>query len=124
PPDPQELGLPPSPDLVLVSALRGWGIESLLERIEAALVEELPTVEVMIPYAESRLVNLFRRRGRVVSEQHTAEGTVLRGELPRPVARAFTPYLREGRRASGDGQAARRPRAPAQKPDQKPCQKP
>jgi len=117
PPDPQELGLPPSPDLVLVSALRGWGIDALLERIEATLVGEVPTVEVMIPYAEGRLVDLFRRRGRVVSEQHTAEGTVLRGELPRPVARAFTPYLRPGGKTRGDGQATRRPRAPARKPN-------
>src|SRR5262249_41296984 len=118
PPDPQELGLPPSPDLVLVSALRGWGIDALLEGIEAVLVEALPTVEVLIPYGDSRLVDLFRRRGRVVAEQHTAAGTVLRGGLPRPVARAFTPYLRPRRRASGDGQAARRPRASAKTPDQ------
>jgi GTPase len=100
PPDPADLGVPPSPDVVLVSALRGWGLEALRERIETALAGEQPVVEVAIPYAESRLVNLFRRRGRVISERYTDEGTVLRGQMPHTIARAFAPYLRRKRRVS------------------------
>jgi len=112
PPDPEELGLPPSPDVVLVSALRGWGLDDLLERCDRALVEEQPTVEVMIPYDQSRLVALFRRRGRVVSERHTEEGTVLRGQLPRSIERAFAPYLRRRRAARDDADGhVRLPRA-------------
>ncbi len=100
PPDPETLGLPPSPDVVLVSALRGWGLDELLERIETVLAAEQPVVEVAIPYSESRLVDLFRRRGRVLSERYTEEGTVLRGQMPRAIERTFAPYLRRKRRAS------------------------
>jgi GTP-binding protein HflX len=100
-PDPEDLGLPPSADVVLVSATRGWGLEELLARVEVVLSEEQPTVEVAIPYAESRLVDLFRRRGRVISERHTADGTVLRGQMPRAIERTFAPYLRRRRRAAG-----------------------
>jgi GTP-binding protein HflX len=100
PPDPETVGLPPSPDVVLVSATRGWGLDELLERIESVLSAEQPVVEVAIPYAESRLVNLFRRRGRVISERYTEEGTVLRGQMPRAIERAFAPYLRRKRRTS------------------------
>jgi GTPase len=100
-PDPEDLGLPPSADVVLVSATRGWGLDELLARVEVVLAEEHPTVEVAIPYAESRLVDLFRRRGRVISERHTADGTVLRGQMPRAIERTFAPYLRRRRRAAG-----------------------
>ena len=109
PPNPADLGLPPSPDVVLVSARRGWGLDALRERIEAVLTEELPTVEVAIPFAEGRLVNLFRRRGRVLSERYTEEGTVLRGQLPRAIQRAFAPYVR--RRSRAPSAAARTRRA-------------
>jgi len=101
PPDPGDLGLPPSPDVVLVSALRGWGLDALLGRIETKLAAEQPIVEVAIPYSESRLVDLFRRRGRVISERYTEDGTILRGQLPRAVERAFAPYLRRRRRSTG-----------------------
>ena len=100
PPNPEDLGLPPSPDMVLTSAVRGWGLEELRERIETMLAGEQPIVEVAIPYSESRLVNLFRRRGRVISERYTDEGTVLRGQMPRTIERAFAPYLRRRRRPS------------------------
>jgi GTPase len=100
-PDPEALGLPPSADVVLVSARRGWGLDELLSQLGTALAEELPTVEVQIPYTEGQLVDLFRRRGRVISERHTADGTVLRGQLPRAVERTFAPYLRRRRRAAG-----------------------
>ena len=58
-------------------------------------LRDQPIVEVAIPYSESRLVNLFRRRGRVISERYTEEGTVLRGQMPRTIERARNGYLAE-----------------------------
>jgi GTPase len=109
PPDPADLGLPVSADIVLVSALRGWGLDALLRRCETVLADELPLVEVAIPYADSRLVALFRRRGRVVSERHTDEGTVLSGQLPRSLDRVFAPYLRRRRKPARARAAGGRP---------------
>ncbi|HZU05419.1 MAG TPA: GTPase HflX [Chloroflexota bacterium] len=116
-PEPAELGVPPSPDVVLVSALRGWGLDQLRHRIEAVLTEELPLVEVTIPYAQGELVNLFRRRGRVLAERYTPAGTVIRGQLPRALYPVFAPYLRQrrARAAEGDRQrAAPLPAAPGE----------
>ena len=107
-PGPEDVGLPPSPDVILTSALRGWGLDELLERIETVLAAEQPIVEVAIPYSESRLVNLFRRRGRVISERYTEDGTVLRGQMPRTIERAFAPYLRRRRRPSAPADGAPR----------------
>lgn len=109
-PTPAELGLPASLDTVLVSARRGWGLAELCARIEAALAATMSTVEVLVPYSEGRLVDLFRRRGRVLAERHEAAGTVLRGQLPSALRGVFAPYLRHGAaaRAARGGRVSRR----------------
>jgi GTPase len=100
PPGAAELGLPPSDEIVLVSAVREWGLPELQRCIEDALAETLPTIEVAIPYEQGRLVTLFRQRGRVTYEGHTQHGTILRGQLPYTMHRAFEPYLRGPRSVS------------------------
>ena len=83
----------PVPDTVLISAERGWGIEGLLEKIDEVLNAQSPEIEVRIPYDQSKLVDLFRRRGAVDAEEHTAEGTVLRGKIPRRYLWRFAAYV-------------------------------
>lgn len=101
---PEALGLDPVPDTVLVSAEKGWGVGSLLEMMDDALNAQSPEVEVRIPYSRSELVDLFRRRGAVASEDHTPEGTLLRGRIPRRYEWRFEPYrvnVDSGANASG-----------------------
>lgn len=90
---PQALGMSPVPSTVLVSARKGWGMESLKQEIEDALNAASPRVEVMVPYWASDLVDLFRRRGVVELEEHGPKGTILRGRLPARYAAQFRPYL-------------------------------
>jgi GTP-binding protein HflX len=113
PPTPSELGLPPSDDIVVVSAVREWGLLELAQRIEDALAAAMTTIEVAIPYDQGRLVTLFRQRGRVISESHTQHGTILRGQLPAGMHRAFAPYVR----ARPSAAARRRARASASRRD-------
>jgi len=89
---PEALGLEPVPDTVLVSATRGWGIDRLKSVIEEMLNTQAPRIEVRIPYDEGGLVDLFRRKGVVESEEHTPDGTVLRGRLPAHLAASFERY--------------------------------
>lgn len=89
---PDALGLEPVPGTALVSAERGWGVESLLRLIDETLNAQSPETEVEIPYANSELVELFRRHGAVESEIHTTNGTKLRGRLPRRFVSRFEPY--------------------------------
>ena len=94
---PEALGLEPVPGTVLVSATRGWGIERLKTAIEETLNAQSTPIEVVIPYTQSALVDLFRRKGLVGSEEHIAEGTVLRGRVPAHLATLFDSFQRKRR---------------------------
>ncbi len=66
-----------SPNALFVSGATGQGLEGLLDRIavEASRAEE--TVEVLVPYTRGELVRLAHERARIITEEHTAEGTHL-----------------------------------------------
>lgn len=101
---PEALGLQPLPDTVLVSAEKGWGVTRLLKVIDESLNESSPEIQVTIPYAASELVDLFRRKGAVSAEDHTPEGTLLRGRIPRRYVTRFDPYISDrGDRSAGEG---------------------
>lgn len=94
---PEAFGLESVPDTSLVSAEKGWGLGPLLKAIGDMLNSASTEITVTIPYGASELVNLFRRKGVVSAEEHTPEGTLLRGRIPRRYADQFSPYeLRRG----------------------------
>ncbi len=74
------------PDGVVISALKGWGLEALLSRIEEALRERMVPVTVHIPYGKDNLVAMFHRMGIVEDERYTSNGTLLQGRVPPNVA--------------------------------------
>lgn len=81
------------PNAVVVSALRGSGLELLQSRIAQLVSADFVSVTVRIPYDATELVNLFRSRGRVEREDHRAEGTVITGKLPAGLLPSFQPFL-------------------------------
>jgi len=88
-------------DQIAISARLGIGLDKLLARIESILAEEMVAIEVEIPYKANELVALFRRRGRVETEEYMASGTRVRGRLPRKLVSLFEPYLAAGRGVIG-----------------------
>ena len=84
-----ELGIPT--DHVAVSALHRWGLDTLLQRIEAVLDRENVDLEVTVPYNRQDLVTLFRERGRITAEAYGEEGIRLSGRLPRRYVPHFEP---------------------------------
>ncbi len=76
----------------LVSARTGKGIEELLIMIEAAMVQLLQPVEVLIPYTRGDLLSLFYERGQVDQEKHTGEGVHLFGRVPERLIPVFEPF--------------------------------
>ncbi len=74
------------PNGVVISALKGWGLEELLSRIEEALRAHMVPLVVHIPYGKDDLVALFHRMGIVEDEQYTSKGTLLQGRVPPNVA--------------------------------------
>jgi GTP-binding protein HflX len=82
-----ELGIPT--DHVAISALHGWGLDTLLQRIETVLDRENVDLDVTIPYNRQDLVSLFRERGRITGEEYVEEGIRLSGRLPKRYVRRF-----------------------------------
>ncbi|MBQ7090219.1 MAG: GTPase HflX [Clostridia bacterium] len=62
------------PNAVWISALKGGGIEILLDAIAAALPKDRKRVTMLIPYRQGALAERCRREGAVESEEYTPEG--------------------------------------------------
>jgi GTP-binding protein HflX len=77
------------PDAVPISALTGEGLSRLLARVEEMLEAQMAQVDVLIPYDEGELVDLFHRRGLIQKEEHTQHGTHIEGLIPRKLAGHF-----------------------------------
>ncbi len=80
------------PDGVALSALTGSGLPQLREGIEETLIDLMAPVEVLIPYKEGELVDLFHRVGVVMRQEHRPDGTLLSGRLPQSVLGRFRAY--------------------------------
>lgn len=80
------------PDAIPISAQRGLGLETLLERVEDALGSQLVEVRVRIPYHAAELVNVFHRKGIIVKQEYSPEGTLLEGKIPAALARELERY--------------------------------
>jgi len=65
------------PHSVVVSAKTGQGIDELLSAIERDLPRPRIEVTALVPYSQGALLARAHRDGVVLSEEHTAEGTLL-----------------------------------------------
>ena len=78
--------------VVPVSALTGQGIEELLVALEAAMVQALHPLHVLLPYKRGDLMSLFHERGQVDAETHGGDGVDIYGRLPSRLLPYFEPY--------------------------------
>lgn len=86
-----DLGLPD--DYVAVSAERGWGLDTLRQRIEDTLGQRFVPLAVLIPYKRNDLVALWHQRGVVESEEYVGEGTRIVGRVPGALAAQLAQFL-------------------------------
>lgn len=77
------------PNSVAISALKGRGVLELVRCVEEMFEAQMAQVDVLIPYEQGELVDLFHRRGLIHEEEHTAHGTHIVGLLPRELAGRF-----------------------------------
>jgi GTP-binding protein HflX len=77
------------PRAVLVSALTGEGIDTLIERIEEEFARTLREVALLIPYGEgTRLAELYELAGELERDE-TPDGVVVRARLPAGAASRY-----------------------------------
>lgn len=72
-------------EAAFISAATGDGVEALLARAEHLLGAGHATAELLIPYDKYEAMALIRAQGRILSEEHAAEGTRIRAQLPQGV---------------------------------------
>jgi GTP-binding protein HflX len=87
--------LPVKMPSVQVSALTGEGMDDLRLMLEAALDQYSLPIAVQLPYNRGDLMSMFYERGQVEEEQHSVDGTFLRGRLPKRLQPYFDGYVVE-----------------------------
>jgi GTP-binding protein HflX len=75
-----------------VSARTGQGIEELLGLIDNELPRPSVEIEALVPYTHGKLVARAHTEGEVISEEHTAEGTLLKARVHEELAADLAPY--------------------------------
>ena len=65
---------PYDPDVLLVRAKTGYGLDSLLAMIDEILAHRVRTTEVLLPYYKLALADVFRTRGSVLAEEYRENG--------------------------------------------------
>ena len=66
---------PAFPGAILISAKTGEGLDELKNAIAAALQESYAPTSFRIPFSRYGILSEIRGIGRVITEEHTAEGT-------------------------------------------------
>ncbi len=97
PGDVRGLGMERFPNPVPIAAAHGSGVPEMLGVVEAILDAQSDAVpmSVLLPYAAGALLNTFRERGTIATEQYEEGGMLVTGTLPRRHLDAFRPYLVE-----------------------------
>jgi len=84
------------PHSVVVSCRTGQGIDELLAAIERDLPSPDVEVHALVPYERGSLVSRIHRDGIVQSEEHTADGTLVRARVGLALAAELAPYALVG----------------------------
>jgi GTP-binding protein HflX len=85
------------PDAVLVSAVTGEGVDTLIARIEEEFARTLLDVELLIPFGEgTHLAELYEAAGDLEREE-TPDGVLVRARLPAGVAPRYERFALDAR---------------------------
>ena len=84
---------PYDPDVLLVSAKTGYGLDSLLAKIDEILAHRVCTIEVLLPYDKLALADVFRTRGSVLAEEYRENGVYYKATVKVDDLHRFEAYL-------------------------------
>lgn len=78
---------------VMISALMGINIDLLLREIENALSVKTASFSFLVPFSEGKTVNEIRTNGKIISEEFTENGTLLKAIIPIYIADKYKKYI-------------------------------
>ncbi len=81
------------PNSVAISALKGLGINYLLESISRRLFESFSPVSVRLPYKEGALISMFHELGQIDKLEHTRGGVTIEGKIPDRLIARYKPFI-------------------------------
>ncbi len=81
------------PNGVAVSAALGWGLDSLLQRIQSLLQDDLVDITVRLPYSAGDLVALFHEKASITKRSYSKDGLLIRGKITQQLAPLFRKYV-------------------------------
>ncbi|WP_171162697.1 GTPase HflX [Streptomyces sp. I05A-00742] len=76
-----------------VSARTGEGIDELLALIDERLPRPAVEVEALVPYTRGSLTARIHAEGEILSEEHTAEGTLVKARVHEELAAELRPFV-------------------------------
>ncbi len=94
-PDNARRNLETFPNAVAISALRGDGIEDLLQMVKNRLYESYEPVLVELPYKKGELISLFHEEGHVEQVENKYQGVFIQGRIPLRHVAKYKPYIVE-----------------------------
>ncbi|MCL5291187.1 MAG: GTPase HflX [Actinobacteria bacterium] len=71
------------PGAIMISAANDLGLDGLIEEIESRLARNFVKVRLMVPFKNGNVVQHIHATGKVVSEEHRADGTHIEAEIPK-----------------------------------------
>jgi GTP-binding protein HflX len=77
---------------VAISALKGYGMDKLLEAIHQKLYESFMSIKVKLPFREGALIALFHEKGQVEVIEHERDGVYIEGRLPGRLIARYRPF--------------------------------
>lgn len=83
------------PGAIYISAKNGDGVEALLSSVEEMLGCSRKTLEILVPYSRYDAMNLIRSEGRIISEEHLENGTLVNAVLGESAAMRLKHMLGE-----------------------------
>lgn len=85
------------PNALVISALTGEGIPTLLERISTEIYAGYELMDLLIPFNRGDLVSEFHEKGHVTALEHQDNGVHIRGYLPEQVLARYAPFKRRSK---------------------------
>lgn len=79
-------------DGVFISAQKEIGLDALLEKISEAAAARGDILDICIPYERGDLVSLAHERCHIITEEHTARGTLMKVQVSAPYLSTFGKY--------------------------------
>ena len=78
---------------VMISALKGVNLDLLLKEIEKALAMKSIQLTLLMPFSKGGELNIIRNTGKILSEEFTPDGTIVKAILPAEYGDKYKEYV-------------------------------